>query len=211
MSKTCRSVIVCCSMLFAQLIAVAQVERGDLETSFSATVSWSESTTKLEGYPDVDDDSRGFYLNARCGYFLTNRIDLGGILGMSYSRFDDGKSYGWSLGPAANYHFRPKQSVVPFIGGGAGAFYQKSEIESFGFSSEAEAHGWFAEARGGADFFLNRNVALKLQLVYTRRQEDADRVSISVFPPFQSETTYQRESQQARLWFGLGVFLDTRK
>jgi hypothetical protein len=143
--------------------ALAQVDTGDVELRFTGSLGWA--TSSIEGQPGVD----GWSVNAGigAGFFVSPHVDVGGIVGLGYSEFDTGHSYQLTLGPEANYHFRPHSNVVPFVGGGFGYFYNETETEfPFGGRLESSSEGWYGEVHAGADFFLNRNVSIKLLMVY---------------------------------------------
>jgi len=200
-----------CFSLIAQLDATAQVERGILETSFSASLSWTETSLSEYGTSTNDTSAGGLSLRSRIGYFVSKRFDVGGVVGFDYSEIDEGSSYRVSLGPAANYHFRPQARTVPFIGGAFGALYHTLDLESAGYGAKTTADGWFAEARGGADFFLSRAVAIKLQCVYRRRREDSETTYSSPAPSVPVSTMTQVDSRGLGIWVGIAVFLNRPK
>jgi hypothetical protein len=62
---------------------------------------------------------------------------------------------------------------VPFVGGGFGYLYSESETElPFGGRFESRSEGWYGEVHAGADFFLNRNVSIKLLMGYRHSRTD---------------------------------------
>ena len=131
-------------------------------------------------------------------------------MNFGYTNFDDGDSYGFGIGPAFNYHFRPTTNIVPFIGAAAGVSRGESDFSSNGFEFDTTGTGWFAEARGGADFFLNSHVAIKLQLRYTHSEQDTDRKTTDpggIMSRRESTST----SDGVSTLVGLAIFLDTAK
>ena len=71
-------------------------------------------------------------INTTIGYFFTPQIELGGQIsaGSNYSAdIDFGDEINASLSPYFKFHFNfgGAQRVQPYIGAGAGIFYQKSE------------------------------------------------------------------------------------
>ena len=197
----------------------AQVEQGDLEISFSGSLGWSE--TRGEGMFSTGSQSTTTRIGvgARVGYFVSRRVDVGGIIGASYSDFDSewdsgfgsdfegGDSYTVSIGPAVNFHFRPDTDIVPFIGAAAGI--TDGESNSSGSAGERiETYdGWFAEARGGADFFLTPHVAIKLQLRY--RRQETEQVLHQQFQG--GALTWNSSTDDVATLVGFAIFLDTKK
>ena len=204
--------LVCALGLFCVLVdssSLAQVGRSDLEISFSGNLGWSERTVEGGGFSD-SSRSTGIGVSTRAGYFVSPRVDVGGIVSLWYSDFDDGDSYRVSLGPLFNYHFRPATDIVPFIGASAGVSRGESDFSSNGFKQDSTETGWFAQAQGGADFFLNSNVAIKLQLRYTRIESDNE---LESFGPGGLMSSRERDftSDRVDALIGLAVFLDTAR
>lgn len=150
----------------ASTVLVAQVEKGDVELAFSGSLGWARST--VADFPSTDSWGVNGFVAA--GFFISGRVDVGGQFGAGYSDFDNGHSYSFSLVPTANYHFRPRSDIVPFVGAGVG--YMRRESESDLDASTSITTGWYAQVQGGADFFLNRFVSIKLLMRYDRTDGD---------------------------------------
>jgi len=175
-------------------VLFAQVEKGDLELGFSGSLGWTTSSSS--GAPSTD--SWGVSGFVTTGIFISDRVDVGGQFGAGYSDFDGGHRYNLSLGPAANYHFRPRSDIVPFVGAGFG--YIRSESEHNLGDSTTSTTGWFAEVQGGADFFLNPFVSIKLLMRYSRAEGDSESTS-----SFSSQTA-STETEGVSTIVGLAFF-----
>ena len=103
--------------------------------------------------------------------------------------------------------YRPDTDIVPFIGAAAGIIRGESNSPGLGGEREDTFDGWFAEAHGGADFFLTPHVAIKLQLRY--RREDTD---YEFNQPFQQvPQTWNTSVDDVATLVGFAIFLDTKK
>ena len=166
----------------ASTALVAQVEKGDVELGFSGSLGWARSTSP--GFPD--SENWGVNGSVAAGFFISDRVDIGGRFGAGYSDYDDGHGYSFTLGPAADYHFRPASDIVPFVGGGAGYFRRESEYS--GGAATSTTTGWYAEVGGGADFFLNSFVSIKLLMQYNHSDGDVKYRDLIVEQDVSSET-----------------------
>lgn len=177
--------------------AGAQVEKGDVELDFSGSLVWREASAN--GYPE--QQSLGISISAGAGFFLTPHVDVGGEIGASYFDYDEGGDrYDLWLRPGFRYHFRPETKIVPFAGGGFGVIRDKSDYEV----GDSTQDGWSADASGGADFFLNDFVSIKLTLRY--RHVDLESKSKTVL----GETEQSAESDEVMTFVGLSFFLSRK-
>jgi hypothetical protein len=142
------------------------------------------------------------------GYFITDKVDVGGEIGFTYSDWDDSRSHGYNIGPRFNYHFLPRRPIVPFVGLSGGWRRRESEYES-GFTwAKNTSDGWYLRARGGADFFVTKSVAIKLSLGYYRSEMDYEyRDAYQPMTVSMSKAVF--EYWETRVGFGL--FFDWHK
>jgi hypothetical protein len=170
----------------------AQVEKGDVELDFSGSLGWGEAS--VDGFPD--QQSGGLDISAGASYFLTPHVDIGGEIGAGYARYDDGDAHLLSLGPGFRYHFRPESTVVPFAGSAFGVIQDKRDVGT----GEITEEGWFADASGGADFFLNDFVSIKLTLRYRHVDLDLESKTTS------GETDISAEIDDVTTFVGFSFF-----
>jgi hypothetical protein len=208
-----RSIALLASLLVAgNAPTAAQVKKGDIEVGFSGSIDWG-SMTRESGR---ESEEYGLGVNGHAGFFVTDHLDVGGAIGFGYSRsrsdYDDtyygtiretSDSYTYGIGPEINYHFMPANRVVPFVGGAA--WYSRSqssfEYDAIIGSNETSASDtyWNLGVHGGADFFLNEHVSVKLMLEYLYADRSTDD---------QYGVDYQSDS--VRLGAGLSIFLHPR-
>ncbi len=110
-----------------------------------------------------------FDLNPRAGYFLRNRIALGGDIYLSYSSekpegyIDPITSTGWRLGPYGRYYYKTVSWFVPF--GEAKTGFGGDKI-SYGEGSETKHNVFYFGLGAGASLFLADNFSLEALLMY---------------------------------------------
>ena len=183
--------------------AAAQVEKGDVGLSFGASLGWD----RLENPALSQGETSGWSIggSAAATYFVTPRVDVGGNVAVSYRDGDIFDSFGTSVGPIVNVHFRPSRRIVPLVGVSFGYTYQRSGFDQITLT----ARGWYGEVRGGSDFFVSRSVAVRFTLNYFHEEIDREQQQ---FEPFQGLfVTEVRETRDlVRLGVGLAFFLKAR-
>lgn len=94
-------------------------------------------------------------LGGSYGYFITDPLEVGGQLQLSYSDNDGGDYMPYSLRGFVKYHFFPNPFTIPYVGG-ALAF------------SNPDAQGEHAQlglnVNGGVNIFLTETVAISPEL-----------------------------------------------
>jgi hypothetical protein len=190
------------SLMGCSALALAQVQEGDVELGFGASLSWSEYSASRGSY-STGSKSWGIFLGGNAGYFVSPRLDVGGRIDLHYRDDDDGWShYGFGIGPDLNYHFLPDSPVVPFVGLGVGYSYSRLDHDL----GDRTTDGWYAEARGGADWFVTESVAIKLGLFY--RHTDLEEEDESPF--YSGSPVGTLDTDDVAIRVGLAFFLDSR-
>ncbi|TAK34344.1 MAG: hypothetical protein EPO28_16225 [Saprospiraceae bacterium] len=109
-------------------------------------------------------------LSPTFGYFVADKIVLGGQLGFGYSKSGDFSVSSFSLTPFARYYFGPEGTLKFFIQGEGGFLTSKFKG---GFSDESLSGAIFGGGPGIA-IFLNDHVAIEGILKYSKSTGDFD-------------------------------------
>ena len=147
--------------IFAFTNANAQTEKvnwmfgGDTSISFNST----KSTYEYDGEEDGDTTLTNISFTPSANYFVIDNLAIG--LGFNFSS----RKYGYdgeheskfnsiSIIPNATFFFE-SDSVVPFIGAGAGLMYA-----SYGDEDSQKQSGLAIMAEGGIAYFLSNSVSI---------------------------------------------------
>jgi len=111
-------------------------------------------------------------LAPRAGYFLTDRVVVGSEIGLGYTTFRGDNPvrqhiFGTGLQPFARYYF----GKAPGSDDASGLLVPFAELSggfNYGRAGNSSAMMGSASAALGANYFLNRNVALEAGLYYSR-------------------------------------------
>jgi hypothetical protein len=123
------------------------------------------STTKPDKYFNLD-------LTTKAGYFLKNRIAVGGMINYSLSKINyvtsalKASNTEWSIGPLARYYVE-YGTLIPFAEASFTYGMRNSTQESASFTSEIKHSVFGLNAGIGADYFLNQSIALEGMLGYS--------------------------------------------
>ena len=124
---------------------------------------------------DIKDNHTSFSINPKAGYFIKNRIGVGGMIDFSASKlkYDSGDEYNstsFIIGPFARYYVE-YGSIIPFAEVGVGVGSEKQVQKSAEFTSESKHSQTHVTLGAGADLFLNEFVALEGMIQYFWRKQ----------------------------------------
>lgn len=146
---------------------------GQGSSEFGVFGSLSRQTMNLEDEGDTDKITTNVLMGvANYGYFLTDKVQLGGtLLYMGANSKDGGEDSFRMLGLdlVGKYHFYSKgQSVVPYLGIQAGILNMSFEGDGYDDSSSSFSYG----AMGGLKYFITENTSFNTELNYRRYKMD---------------------------------------
>lgn len=93
------------------------------------------------------------------GYFVTNNIEVSGMLTYMNADVLGEDLTALLLGTAVDFHLNTDSAFVPFVG--AAIYYADAEVEGLGSDDD-----WAWEARAGIKQFVAENVAINYQVSY---------------------------------------------
>jgi hypothetical protein len=126
------------------------------------------STSKPDKYFNLD-------LTTKAGYFLKNRIAVGGMINYSRSTINyvtsalKAADTEWSIGPLARYYVE-YGTLIPFAEASFTYGMRNSIQESASFTNEIKHSVLGFNAGIGADYFLNQSIAFEGMLGYNMKR-----------------------------------------
>ena len=90
-------------------VANAAVQQGDTELDLAA--GWTKTNSNALG-----SDTEEWFIDAGIGYFMTDNIQVGGIVSASWMEEDGADMDVYGIGAGIKYHFMPTNQWVPYIG-----------------------------------------------------------------------------------------------
>jgi len=173
-------VILICVLLTSSNID-AQMNSGSRFIAGTNSLSLEGYTHKMSESTAVPTKIFGMNLSTKAGYFIKNRIAVGGMIDYRYSRqrseyistFDSTKvvttnaSTTWLIGPLVRYYVE-YGTIVPFAEMSVGIGKENSRYESTGNAPSKYKSPVFALNAGvGANYFLNESIALEGMVSYS--------------------------------------------
>ena len=159
-------------LLVSSVLVKAQMNSGSKFLAGNNSLSVQSYTDKDKDF-DVDPD-KYFNLNltTKAGYFLKNRIAIGGMIDYGYARRNFVTSQykytdiSWMIGPLARYYME-YGTLVPFFEASAGFGVTVNKQEPFDSTPFESKHSVFGLKGGvGADYFLNESIAFEGMINY---------------------------------------------
>jgi hypothetical protein len=186
------------------LTAYPQFNSGSLFISGSSSFSLDVSGERWKSSNGESEDAHkntSISFNPMAGYFLKNRIALGGMMDYSISKYtvsnSTSKSSFFLMGPLARYYFNYSVSgIMPFAEIDAGIGKSSTEYEYEGIPNVTEYSLFRVSGGLGLNYFLNDHIAFETRLKYymlDEKEKDNDngfkyitngflfRIGISVF------------------------------
>ena len=144
------------------------INQGKFELAGKTAFNFSDTTTEVDGSPDVDVTTWSFELDGN--YYFAKNLGLGLILQYQKSEIDAGAGdtdvSTVFIGPQVIYHFPLNEKVSLFVNGAVG--YAEVEVES------ADADGWGFEVGGGLKYFLTNSASVNARVQYRNLSMEAD-------------------------------------
>jgi len=153
MKKFCMTLLM--GMLFIPF-ARAQVEKGYNLLGGSGRIG-------------LDSDLFSICLSPDLGWFIRDRLAVGGNLSFYVSDTENSTSFNLSFGPFARYYFGNARTKV-FVHGGFGL---STDTYTYNYNGNKEKNtdtDLYLDLRGGVAFFITDQVALEAALVYQSYQ-----------------------------------------
>ena len=112
-------------------------------------------------------------------YFFTRNIAAEVIAGTAQHQIFAGASdigETWILPPTVTlqYHFQPQEKFSPYIGAGINYSYFYGEDDGTGFDNLDVEGGWGYALQAGADYWINDNWGLNIDMKYIDLEVDVD-------------------------------------
>jgi len=158
--------------------AYSQMNTGSYFVSGNTNFDFGLGSVK---YVDVDDNKANttcFYLTPKAGYFIKNRIAVGGLINLSIDisnqkdalyeyKFTESE---WYIGPFGRYYVEYGK-LIPFAEVSLAFGGNKSKTDIAGDASET-THSVFIISGGvGASYFLTESFALEGLIQYSRNRQ----------------------------------------
>jgi len=149
----------------------AQMNSGSKFIAGNNQFSFHNSGYKEKG-SDLDPDKYfNLNLSTKAGYFIKNRIAVGGMINYDVSKVNyvasmyKNTNTSWSIGPLARY-YTEYGSLIPFAEASVGFGMNVDKTESDLYNNETK-HSLFSLKGGvGANYFLNESIAFEGMLYY---------------------------------------------
>jgi hypothetical protein len=158
-------------LIFASAYLKAQMNTGSKFVAGYNNLSFNASSDKYVGTTSDPEKYFDIGLTTKAGYFLKNRLAIGGLVNYNYSKATfaaDSKniSSGWSIGPLARYYLQ-YASIIPFAELST-EFGMTNNKQIFTSTTTESKHTVFGLNVGiGADYFLNESIAFEGMLGYS--------------------------------------------
>jgi opacity protein-like surface antigen len=144
------------------------IPQGKYELSGSTAFNFSDTSTEVDGAPDIDTTSFSFELDAN--YYLRNNLGLGLLFLYENDEVDSGgisvDSSTFIIGPQVIYHFPLNEKVSLFVKGAVG--YATLEVDN------EDADGWAFQLGGGLKYFLTNSASINGALTYQTQSLETD-------------------------------------
>lgn len=131
------------------------------------------STIEPDEGDDVDTDIFNFGMDALAGYFVINRLEVGGVLAVEYESEDgdDAKETDttFGLGPQVGYFYQFTDDWSAFGMLPIGYMKNSNKVEpddKDANETENSVSGWFFEPRAGVAYHLNNSLALTASVYF---------------------------------------------
>jgi hypothetical protein len=158
--------------LIAVVLMICNSTNADAFTINKGTISLGGSSSLLIGRYDTDETESHedvIDMSIAIGYFISDNLEVGGLLGGTYRDRNDGDIKFFSISPFVTYHFELNEVSNIYLTGMIG--YWKSDFDGK-FGSD-EYDGTILSAETGWEYFFNPSVSGTIGLIYSRT-EDTD-------------------------------------
>jgi opacity protein-like surface antigen len=172
-----KTVIVLLALFVPASLWAMDIDQGKFELSGTTAFNFSDTTTEIDGAPDVDQTTWSIEFDGN--YYIARNLGLGLIFQYQDSEIDAGgpagtiESHTVFIGPQIIYHFPIGEKLSLFVKGAVG--YAELEVE------DADADGWGWQAGGGLKYFLTNAISVNGSVAYQDLSlDDADTDGIHV-------------------------------
>jgi hypothetical protein len=192
---------------FISAYSYSQMNTGSLFASGTTNLNFKSYADKDIDNSDYKVNYTDISFNPKVGYFLKNRIGVGGMMELSRNKTkynyldteDTETESSFLIGPFARYYVE-YGSIIPFaeVGAGIGStkyVYKSGDVE--GGESETKHSQMQVNLGAGADFFLNDYCAVEGMLQYFYNKQK---------PTTEGNTGSGHASSGLVISFGLTIF-----
>ena len=162
-----RTIFLCAGILFSTTILFSQMNTGSKFISGNSNFGINSYSEKDKGSDTDADKFFNLNLTTRGGYFLKNRLAIGGLVDLGFNKSEyplmDEKSTSshWMVGPLVRY-YTEYGNIIPFAEASIGFGMEKSTYEYFESNPFETKHSLFGLKGGvGADYFINESIAVE--------------------------------------------------
>jgi predicted porin len=166
-------VIVLLALCVPASLWAMDIDQGKFELSGTTAFNFSDTTTEVDGSPDIDTTTYSFEIDAN--YYFMKNLGLGLILEYENSEVDTGvgdtDSSMLLIGPQVTYNFPLNEKVSLFVNGAVG--YASLEVDDV-----IDADGWGFQFKGGLKYFLTNSASINGSLAYRFLSMEDDSLDI---------------------------------
>jgi opacity protein-like surface antigen len=155
-----KTVIVLLALIVPASIWAMDIDPGKFELAGTTAFNFSDTTTEVDGSPDVDVTTWSFELDGN--YYFMKNVGLGLIFQYQDSEVDAGagdiETSTLFIGPQIIYNVPLNEKVSLFVKGAVG--YADAEFQS------EDADGWGWQVGGGLKYFLTNSASINGAVTY---------------------------------------------
>jgi opacity protein-like surface antigen len=144
------------------------INQGKFELSGTTAFNISDTTTEVDGSPDVDVTTYSLELDGN--YYFAKNLGVGLIFQYEKSEIDTGTgdtdTSTFFIGPQVTYNMPLSEKVSLFVNGAVG--YADAEFDS------NDADGWGFQIGGGLKYFLTNSASINARAQYQSLSMEAD-------------------------------------
>jgi hypothetical protein len=165
MIKRCVLYISLLFLSFSAVVAETPIDKGNWIIDGSAGLTL--------GGGDMYEDYTRISIQPSLQYFMTKGLAVGPILGFSYSKRSDNKTYVYAIGPTVAYYFGSGETkLIPFMRSSARFAWQKDKyrgIVGYGmyYEETTDSRGTIVSASCGFANLISKNIAITIATGFT--------------------------------------------
>jgi len=163
-----KAVFVLLALFVPASLWAMDIDQGKFELAGTTAFNFSDTTTEVDGAPDIDTTTWSFELDGN--YYFMKNVGLGLILLYEDSEVDAGagdiETSTFFIGPQITYNIPLNEKVSLFVNGAVG--YADAEFDS------NDADGWGFQVGGGLKYFLTNSASINGRVQYQSLSMEAD-------------------------------------
>jgi len=159
-----KTVIVLLALFVPASLWAMDIDPGKFELAGTTAFNFSDTTTEVDGAPDIDTTTWSFELDGN--YYFMKNVGLGLIFQYQDSEVEQGaneiETSTFFIGPQIIYNIPLNEKVSLFVKGAVG--YADAEFDSGLGSDDADGWGW--QVGGGLKYFLTNSASINAGVTY---------------------------------------------